>query len=62
MHQSYMLYLIVPAVLFMVLTVAIVIRGIVRGSYEDNERVAYKVVHDAEQDARREGLDDIGEE
>lgn len=57
MNQSYMLYLIVPAVVFVVLTVAIVIRGILKGSYEDNERVAYKVVSDAEQDARREGID-----
>lgn len=57
MNQSYMLYLIVPAVAFVVLTVAIVIRGILKGSYEDNERVAYKVVSDAEQDARREGID-----
>ncbi len=59
MNQSYMLYLIVPAVAFVVLTVAIVIRGILKGSYEDNERVAYKVVSDAEQDARREGIDDL---
>lgn len=62
MNQSYMLYLIVPAVVFVVLTVAIVIRGILKGSYEDNERVAYKVVSDAEQDARREGIDALDRE
>jgi nitrogen fixation-related uncharacterized protein len=62
MNQSYMLYLIVPAVAFVVLTVAIVIRGILKGSYEDNERVAYKVVSDAEQDARREGIDALDNE
>lgn len=58
MSQTYMLYLIVPAVVFVLLTVAIVIRGIIKGQYQDNERIAYKVVSDAEQDARREGIAD----
>ena len=55
MSQNYMLYLIVPAVLFVLLTVAIVIYGIIKGRYQDNERIAYKVVSDAEKDAQREG-------
>lgn len=55
MSQNYMLYLIVPAVLFVLLTVAIVIYGIIKGRYQDNERIAYKIVSDAEKDAQREG-------